>query len=704
MSPGPAESPESTESTPVHTEPAEAEASEAAPTPTSGPEAVATESAPTDATDATDATGDDDEAQPPPPKRAKSQEGEATNGPKPRERPADLAKFWQAVEDDPADFTGWTYLLQFVDANAQLEEAREAYDGFLLKYPYCYGYWKKYADYEKRQGHPQACMAVFERGMVAIPLSADLWIHYLNYVKVERSADPEFVRAQFERAVSACGREWRSDKLWDNYVKWEIEGEHLFRVMALYDRILANPTQGLSHQFEMFKDFVKAHVPSDLLEVEAFLTARKEVLEALQPAKSEIDDDTESPDPPPPVSQDDENQAMLEKIIFLRKQIYKATEEKSQTRWKFEEQVKRPYFHMKPLERGQLKNWREYLDHEIKEQRKEGGDESEVVILFERCLIACALYEEFWVKYALWLSERKGDFTPQIRDVFRRAITHHLPSKIDIHVQFAAFEEKHKEYENALEVLEKIQKQHPNMLSLTLRRINLERRRTNYEAVHRLYQASIDKFRPPTKSDLAIKYSRFLRLTLNDYAKAKEVIEQTIETDGKNPKLFLQILDILLHEQPMNVEAITAHFDRALDKVTHPKHQTLFSQRKVEFLEDFGTDIEVLQAAQAAHSALSKQIRETQAKADETQPREEDTGSAIKTIEGRGGARSNGTTTYPAANSAAYSAQQNSQYQQYGARYNSQYGQYGSQYSNYYQEQGGGYGAAGSYYGGGYPQ
>jgi len=31
-----------------------------------------------------------------------------------------------------------------------MTEAREAYDEFLSRYPYCYGYWKKYADLEKR--------------------------------------------------------------------------------------------------------------------------------------------------------------------------------------------------------------------------------------------------------------------------------------------------------------------------------------------------------------------------------------------------------------------------------------------------------------------------------------------------------------------------------------------------------------------------
>ena len=61
------------------------------------------------------------------------------------------------------------------------------------------------------------------------------------------------------------------------------------------------------------------------------------------------------------VSVDEENQAIRESIIFERKKVFKETEEKVQARWKFEDNIKRPYFHMKSLERSQLKNWSEYL-------------------------------------------------------------------------------------------------------------------------------------------------------------------------------------------------------------------------------------------------------------------------------------------------------------------------------------------------------
>lgn len=51
-----------------------------------------------------------------------------------------------------------TFVLFFLQN--ELLAAREAYDAFLSRYPYCYGYWKKYADYEKRKGSADDCEQV----------------------------------------------------------------------------------------------------------------------------------------------------------------------------------------------------------------------------------------------------------------------------------------------------------------------------------------------------------------------------------------------------------------------------------------------------------------------------------------------------------------------------------------------------------------
>ena len=53
---------------------------------------------------------------------------------------------------------------------------------------------------------------------------------------------------------------------------------------------------------------------------------------------------------------------------------------------------------MKALDKAQLDNWTQYLDFEVAQ-----GNSERVHLLFERCMIACALYEEFWIKVICWL-------------------------------------------------------------------------------------------------------------------------------------------------------------------------------------------------------------------------------------------------------------------------------------------------------------
>lgn len=80
-----------------------------------------------------------------------------TEDEKPKYSSPELERLWKAVNVDKEDFNAWTYLLQYVDSESDVEAAREAYDAFLGRYSYCYGYWRKYADYEKKKGSLELC-------------------------------------------------------------------------------------------------------------------------------------------------------------------------------------------------------------------------------------------------------------------------------------------------------------------------------------------------------------------------------------------------------------------------------------------------------------------------------------------------------------------------------------------------------------------
>jgi len=94
----------------------------------------------------------------------------------------------------------------------------------------------------------------------------------------------------------------------------------------------------------------------------------------------------------------------------------------------YETGIKRPYFHVQPLEEAQLLNWSQYLDFEEKEIQKHKLSNSNnnqinnnsigtiintnnsnnskttssarLIKLFERCLVTCANYPQFWKRYA----------------------------------------------------------------------------------------------------------------------------------------------------------------------------------------------------------------------------------------------------------------------------------------------------------------
>ncbi|CAB4056542.1 PRPF39 [Lepeophtheirus salmonis] len=335
---------------------------------------------------------------------------------------------------------------------------------------------------------------------------------------------------------------------------------------------------------------------------------------------------------------------------------------------------------MKPLERGQLKNWSEYLDFEIgrltnkvKKKRKSSKEETDdqgedkkeaeekeeedslpvddtrVEILFERCLIACALYEEFWFKYIDWLSKRKGDNTEMIRSVYRKACEHHLRGKVDIHLRRAEFEEKLGNLLLASEILSKLESKHPEAVGFSLKRINLERRQGNHDQVRKLFGIIIEKKSGSIRTEIAVKYARYLRLCHGDMSSALQILQDAIPHDEKNPKIYLQILNLHLHSNPIDLEKITILLDSAMDK---------------------------LESAKTKNAQLRKEHR---AVIEES--------SNDKSEEGKKDEDSSNSTS----NSASYNAHHNSQYQQYGARYSSNYNYNGSGYGSYYQGYGGSY-------------
>lgn len=298
--------------------------------------------------------------------------------------------------------------------------------------------------------------------------------------------------------------------------------------------------------------------------------------------------------------------AIKDKVISSRRKVHKSTVSAITARWTFEEGIKRPYFHVKPLERCQLKNWKDYLDFEI-----EKGDRQRILVLFERCLIACALYDEFWLKMIRYLEtiiEQPG--VPAITsDVYRRACEIHHPDKPSLHLMWAAFEECQSNFDRAAEILVNLEKRVPNLLQVAYRRINVERRRGDYDKCKSLYEHYINTAKNKNiAGSLAIKYARFLNKICHDLEGGLRVLRQALDKDSANTRVALQMIDLALQRPAVDEDEVVLIMDKFMARENiEPEQKVLFAQRKVEFLEDFGSSAKGLQDAQRSlQVALNK--------------------------------------------------------------------------------------------------
>merc|ERR1719206_1082284 len=311
-----------------------------------------------------------------------------------------LDAYWEFVRDNPQDFSGWAYLIQACEVVNIMDEIRTVYNAFLPLFPYCYAYWKRYSDIERKAENWQRALAILHRGLGAVPLSVDLWVAYLELYHKMYSTHENFgklFREQCEKAIATAGLEYRADPLWEYFIERETTRENLRFVTDLYRRVVGTPTKLYNKHWDNFIAHVRDHHPRDILQYQDYeglrrLTCKELGLKyrpdpVIDPKKRKVE-----------LPEDKLKAGMKERLVASLVASHEATEARVDQIYRFEEKLKRTYFHVKPLDQKQLRVWDQYLDWQV-----EQGDHQRIVVLFERCLIPCALYEQFWAKYARYL-------------------------------------------------------------------------------------------------------------------------------------------------------------------------------------------------------------------------------------------------------------------------------------------------------------
>jgi len=85
----------------------------------------------------------------------------------------------------------------------------------------------------------------------------------------------------------------------------------------------------------------------------------------------------------------------LEKYIAIREEMYKKAKEFDSKIIGFETTIRRPYFHVRPLNIGELENWHNYLDFIERE-----GDLSKVTKLLSYKCTFCSIFSCYRLTYS----------------------------------------------------------------------------------------------------------------------------------------------------------------------------------------------------------------------------------------------------------------------------------------------------------------
>lgn len=128
-------------------------------------------------------------------------------------------------------------------------------------------------------------------------------------------------------------------------------------------------------------------------------------------------------EPCPPGAEVETVDVSLEEIkeawVKSRCSFYLTASKELQQRKPFEECIKRPYFHTKPLDSVQLQAWLQYLDY--MESLQEAS--AETITVYERCLVACACYPGREKALLVWLSchvSIPDDLFPCVKSILLR--------------------------------------------------------------------------------------------------------------------------------------------------------------------------------------------------------------------------------------------------------------------------------------------
>lgn len=237
-------------------------------------------------------------------------------------------------------------------------------------------------------------------------------------------------------------------------------------------------------------------------------------------------------------------------------EIFSRTQTETTKRWTYESEIKRPYFHVTELDEGQLVNWRKYLDFEEVE-----GDYHRTVFLYERCLVTCAYYDEFWLRYARWMIVQPGK-EEEVRNIYQRASMLYAPiSRPTVRLQYACFEESVDRVELAKDIHQAVLINLPGHIETIVSLANLSRRHGGLDAAIEVYKSQIDSVQCDiyAKAALVAEWARLLWKIKGSVEEARQVYQKNQHWYLDSRAFWISYLFFEI-EQPTSAETEATHY------------------------------------------------------------------------------------------------------------------------------------------------
>lgn len=469
------------------------------------------------------------------------------------------------IAEGSLDFDEWTSLISEIDNSCpdDIEMIGLVYDSFLAEFPLCYGYWRKYAGHKARLCTIDKVVEVFERAVQSATYSVDVWFHYCS-LSMTTFEDPHDVRRLFKRALSFVGNDYLCHTLWDKYIEFEISQQHWSSLAQIYVQTLRFPSKKLHHYYDSFK---------------MLAAAWKEELECQSDSAMEFQPDLVLEGEVPTYYKDDETSSVikdlldpsvglvrskaLQKYIFIGEQIYKEASQLDKNINCFENNIRRPYFHVKPLDDIQLKNWHDYLSFAEKQ-----GDFDWVVKLYERCLIPCANYPEFWMRYVDFMESKGGrEIASYALDRATQIFLKRLPL---IHLFNARYKEQIGDTFAARAAFpESDTDSDSRFIEKVTFKANMERRLGNFVAACDIYKEALETAAEQRKFHtlplLYVQFSRLTYMTTDSADNARDILIDGIK-HVPNCKLLLEelIKFTMVHRGRSHISIVDAVISNAL--------------------------------------------------------------------------------------------------------------------------------------------